>query len=136
VHTSAVRGPDHERTAEVAVRAVPDAGGLRHDLIEGRVDEVGELDLGHRPQAVQGHADADPHDHGLGQRRIDHPHLAELLHEPGGDPEHATPRTDVLAEYQDAVVGLHLVPQGVVERVDHVLLAHRPAPVTSLSLQT
>ena len=59
---------DHQRTSEVAVRAVAEPGRLGHDLIERGVDEVGELDLGDREQAVQGHADRDADDAGFGQR--------------------------------------------------------------------
>src|SRR6266542_3366598 len=72
---------------------------------------------------VDGTADA----RGLRERRVEHPLLAELVEEPGGDPEHPAPGADVLAEHHDAVVGLHLLLQRVVDGLDDVLLRHRPA---------
>ena len=127
VDAAAPRRADHQGAAEVAVGPVPDPGRLGHDLVERGMDEVGELDLGDGQQAVQGHPDGDPDDEGLGQRRVDDPLLAELLHEPLGDPEHAAARADVLAQDDDALVALHLVPEGVVDRGDDVLLGHESA---------
>ena len=57
VHAAAVWGADHQRHAEVTVRAVPDARRLLNDLVEGREDEVGELHLGDGEQAVDRHPD-------------------------------------------------------------------------------
>jgi hypothetical protein len=91
------------------------------------VDEVRELDLGDRQESVQGHADRDPDDAGLGQRRIDHAPLAELVEEPLRHAEDPAARRDVLAEYHDAFVRGHLVVQGVVDRRDDVLLRHSPS---------
>ena len=124
---------DDQRDAEVAVRPVADPRGLRHQLIERRVDEVGELDLRDREQPVERHADRDPDDAGLCERRVDDPLLAELGHPPVGDPEHAAPRADVFAQEHRAVVGHQLVVQGVADRGDDVLLGHASSANTCMS---
>src|SRR4029077_10138446 len=63
--------------------------------------------------------------------RVQDPHLAEFLEEVGGHPEHAAPSPDVLSEDEDAVVGLHLLPQRVVDGLDEVLLGHGCSPGSS-----
>ena len=115
---------DHQRHAEVAVRPVTHASGLGDDLVEGRMDEVGELDLRNGEHAVERHADRDADDAGLGERRVDHPLLAELVEESQGDAEDAAARPDVLAQDDDPIVGGHLVVQSVVDRRHDVLLGH------------
>jgi hypothetical protein len=50
VDASTARRADHQRAAEVSVRPVAHASGLADDLIERRMDEVGELDLGDRKE--------------------------------------------------------------------------------------
>ena len=54
-----------------------------------------------------GHADGDPADRELGERRIDHPLLAEFLQQALGRAEHAAVGADVLAEHHDALVLAH-----------------------------
>jgi hypothetical protein len=54
---AAVRRPDHHRAGVLAAAAVAHLRGFADDLVEGRVDEVEELDLGDRAHAVDGHAD-------------------------------------------------------------------------------
>src|SRR3982751_3414347 len=99
---------DDERRGVFAARAVAHLGQLVDDLIVGRVDEVGELDLGHRPHAVEGHSDGRADDAGFGQRRVDTALGAELLEEARGGPKYATETTDVLAQDQHAWVAAHL----------------------------
>ena len=48
VDAAAVRGADGHRHAVAVVRAVAHPRRLGHELVERRVDEVGELDLGDR----------------------------------------------------------------------------------------
>jgi hypothetical protein len=59
------------RRGEVARRAVAQARRLGHDLVGGRVDVVGELDLDHRAQAVGAHAHGGADDAALGDRRVE-----------------------------------------------------------------
>jgi hypothetical protein len=121
---AADRRADDDRARVLAARAVPELGQLVHDLIEGREDEVAELDLRHRAQAVQGHADRGADDAGLGQRRVDHAIAAELLEEAAGGAEHAAELADVLAEHDGARVLAHLQAQRVVDRLDDVHDGH------------
>ena len=110
------------------VRAIAHARRFGHDLVERRVDEVGELDLDDRQQPVQGHPDGDPDDPGFGQGCVDDAFFAELLHPSHGDAEHAAAVADVLAQEDDAVVGGHLVMQRVPDGRDQVLLGHASSP--------
>ena len=57
VDAAAARHADRDRRGEVAGRAVAQARRLRDDLVGGRIEVVGELDLDDRPQAVGAHAD-------------------------------------------------------------------------------
>ena len=61
-------------------------------------DEVGELHLGDRPQAVDGGPGRGSGDHALGQRRVEHPLLAVLGEQALGGAEDAALLADVLAE--------------------------------------
>ena len=128
MHPAAPRGAHDERAGEVAIGPVADARRLGDQLVERRVDEVGELDLGDGEQAVHRHPDRHPDDRGLGERRVDDACLAELLEETGRRAEDAATRADVLAQHQHAIVGLHGVPERVVDRLHDVLLGHRASP--------
>jgi hypothetical protein len=56
------RAPHHHGELEVAVGPIPHTSGLRDELVERRMDEVRELDLGNGDQVVEGHTDGQPHD--------------------------------------------------------------------------
>ena len=88
-------------TADPALVAVAQLGHLRHDLVEGRVDEPVELDLAHRPVAPNGQPDRRADDAGLGQRRVDHAAVAEVPLQTLGDAEHTAELPDVLAHEDD-----------------------------------
>src|SRR5438093_1329539 len=77
---------------------VPQRRRLVDDLIEAARDEVRELHLGDGPVAALRGADADPDDRRLGNRRVHHPHLAELVVQALGHAERAAVRPDVFAE--------------------------------------
>ena len=62
VDSSAEGRPDHDRHRPVAVRPIARARRLADDLVKSWVDEVRELDLRDRHQAVQGRADRDADD--------------------------------------------------------------------------
>src|SRR5687768_1571851 len=79
VHASPKRCSNDERAAELAIGAVADLGCLVHDLIEGRVDVIGELHLGDRLQPVHRGADRESGDAKLGERGRDDAGLAEPL---------------------------------------------------------
>ena len=70
----------------------------------GQRDEVGELELDDRPLAHPGGADRGADEALLGDRRVHHALLAELLDETLRDAERAAEVADVLAEQEDALV--------------------------------
>ena len=105
---AAVGCADGDRAGEGVVGAVAHPRGLAHDLVEGRHDEVRELDLGDRPQAVDGGADRGTHDHRLGQRRVQHAVAAELVVEAVRGQEDATLLAHVLAQDDHRRVAAHL----------------------------
>ena len=81
--------------------------GLRRhgqDRVERAGEEVRELDLDNRPLAHPGGADRRADEPLLGDRRVDHPVVAELLLQARGHPERAAEVTDVLAQQEHAVV--------------------------------
>ena len=104
VHAAAPRRPHHQRHLEVTVRPVVELGRLAHQLVEGGVDEVGELDLRDRAEAGERQPDPDADDGRLGERRVDHALVAELRVQPVGRAEHAAARPDVLAQDQHPLV--------------------------------
>ena len=120
VHAAAPRGAHDERHREVAVGAVVDLGRLAHQLVEGRVDEVGELDLGDGPHTRQRQPDGHTDDARLGQRRVEHARLAELGEQAVGGAEDAAPRAHVLAQHHHPLVGGHEVVEGGPHGLDHV----------------
>ena len=77
--------------------------------IEGAGDEVGELELDDGALAHPGGADRGADEPLLGDRRVHHAVLAELLEEAGRDAEGAAEDADVLPEQEDAVVLAHRV---------------------------
>ena len=95
---AAIRSPDGDRAAERAVGSIAQARRLADDLVEGWKDEVGELDLRHRSQPVDGGPDGRAHDQRLAERRVHHAVAAELGEEPVGGQEDAALQADVLAQ--------------------------------------
>ena len=90
---------DRHRRPELAGAAIAQPRELADDLVVGRIDVVGELDLGDRPQAVDAHADRRADDAALGDRRVEHAVLAVLALQAVGDAEHAAEVAHVLAEH-------------------------------------
>ena len=125
VDAAAVRRPDRHRHAVAVVRAVAHPRRLGHDLVERREDEVGELDLGDRPQAVDRGADRGADDHRLGQRRVDDAVVAELGPQAVGGQEHAALLADVLAQDDDRLVAAHLVGERLADGVDERARRHQ-----------
>ena len=125
VDAAAVRSADGHRDAEAVVRAVPHPCGLGQDLVEGREDEVRELDLGHGPQAIHRGTDRGAHDHRFGQRRVDDPVIAELGPQAVRDQEHAALLADVLTQHDHARIAPHFVGQRLPDRLDEGLEGHQ-----------
>jgi len=125
---AAVRGADDHRDVVAVVGAIAHPGRLGHDLVERREDEVGKLDLAHRPQPVDGRPDRRADDHRFGERRIDHPLVAELRPQPVGREEHAALLADVLAKDDDRRVAAHLLGEGLADGVDERARRHQSTP--------
>src|SRR2546430_16268417 len=112
------RRADRHRDGELASGAVPHLGGLGHDLVEGRVDEIHELDFRDRTQAVQGHPDRGADDPAFREGRVEDA-VRELVQEALRAPEDAAVPADVFSEDDHAVVPPHLFAQCVVDRLHH-----------------
>ena len=128
VDPAAVRRADGHRHAVAVVRAVAHPGRLGHDLVERREDEVGELDLRHRAQAVDGGPDGGTDDHRFRQRGVDDAVVAELRPQTVSGEEDAALLADVLAQHDDRLVPPHLVGEGLADGVDERAGRHQPAP--------
>ena len=87
------------------------------DLVHRQQREVDRHQLDDRAQAGHRRADAHADDRVLGDRRVAHALLAELLEQPGGDLEGAVEDADVLAHQEHVLVALHLLAQRLVERL-------------------
>ena len=125
VDAAAVWRSDGDGTAEGAVGAIAQARRLADDLVEGRKDEVGELDLRHRPQPVDRRPDRGPDDERLGERRIDDALAAEFAEEPVGGQEDAALPADVLAQDDHRLVASHLVGERLADGLDQGPDGHR-----------
>ena len=118
-NAAAVRGADHHRAGVFAAGAVPHLRGFADDLVEARVDEVEELDLGDRAHAVEGHADAGAENATLAERRVEAAGFAELFVQAHGGAKDPALLADVFAEHDHAVVVLHLGAHRIVDGLEH-----------------
>ncbi len=109
--------PHHDRHLQLALAAEVQLGQLGHELVETGEDEPVELDLADRPEAADRQPDGGADDPGLGQWRVQHAVLAEVLLQAVGDPEDAAELADVLAHHQDLRVALQRRAQAHVQRL-------------------
>src|SRR3546814_7518282 len=72
-----------------------------YELIERRIDVIGELHFDDRPQSVGAHADRRAENAAFGDRRVEYAGLAVFLLQTGRGAEHADEIADVLAEDHD-----------------------------------
>ena len=124
VHSATERRADDDRHPPVTVGPVAGPGGLADDLVKGRVDEVGELDLRDRDQAVEGGADRHTHDCGFRQGCVQHPRLAEARVETVGRAEYAAFLAHVFAQHEHPLVSLHLLGDRRTHGLDHPHPSH------------
>ena len=120
VDATASRHAHGDRCGELGTRPVAQASRLGDQLVHARVDVVGELDLGDRPQPIGAHPDGDADDPAFGDRGVEHSVRPVLRLQAFGAAEDAAEVADVLAEDDDVVVTLeHHVerrPDGDVHR--------------------
>src|SRR6185436_11489743 len=124
---AAARHADDHRRRELAAATVTDASELTHDLVVRGIHVIRELDFGDRLQTIHRHADRRGDDTAFGDRRIDHPMLAELLLQPVGAAKHAAEVANVLAQYDDRRVALHQRVHRRVQGLNHVHAWHGSA---------
>src|SRR5436305_902102 len=96
----------------------------RDELVPGAGDEVGELHLRDGTHTHDRRARARADDRRLGQRRVDHAPVPELLLEAERDLERAAVDADVLADHEHALVAPHLGAQPVGDRLQIRELGH------------
>ena len=104
---AAVGRANHQRTAIVAVGAVARFGRFADDLVERRIDEVGELNLGDRPQPLHRHPDGDADNRRFRQRHVDDALRAELFEKAPCNKKDVPTRPDVFTDDKHAFVGHH-----------------------------
>ncbi len=100
----ALRHAHDQRHRRLAAEHVVDVGRVVDDLVEREQREVDRHQLHHRTQAGHRRADAHADDRVLGDRRVAHAALAELLQQAVGDLEGAAEHADVLAHQHHALV--------------------------------
>ena len=115
---AAARGANDDRHRRAAAVPVAQRRRLVDDLVEAARDEVGELHFGDRSIASQRCADADPDNRRLGDRRVEHTHLAELVEQPLRGAERAAVRADVLAEDEDLRVAAHFFGERLADCIE------------------
>ena len=81
----AVGAAEHDRAVHLAAGHVERLGGRIDDLVDGLHGEVEGHELDDRLQARHGRADAEAGEAVLGDRRVDHPLVAELLQQVAAD---------------------------------------------------
>ena len=129
VDAAAAGHADGHRRDELAHRAVAQARRFRHDLVGGRIEIVGELDLAHRPQAVGAHAHRHADDAALGDRRVEHARAAVLGLQALGAAEHSAEIAHVLAEHHHVAVTLQHHIHGRAQSLDHGHRRGRRTPI-------
>lgn len=112
----ACRHADREPAAMHArcAGAVAVLGGLVDDLVEGGEHVVCELDLGHGLHALCGGADGEAYEPLLAEGRVEDALCAKVGGEVHGAAEDAA-ELDVLAEHEDALVGLQSMAECFVD---------------------
>ena len=124
-------GAHDERHGDLSAVDVAEFGGVVEQLVEGGADEVDVHDLGDGAEPGDGCADGSADEPGLGEGGVDDPLASEAWQQSFGDAEGAAPGVggvgidvvasgaagDVLAEQDDAWVGIHLLAECFVDGV-------------------
>ena len=121
---AAARRAYGHRGEEFAGAAIAKARQFAHDLIERRINIIGELNFRDRPQPVHAHADGGGDDAALGDRRIEHAVFAVLALQTFGRAEHAAEIADVLAHQHDRGIAPEHDVHGGIQRLNHVHAGH------------
>src|SRR6185369_12481965 len=118
---------------EIACAPIAEPRGFRHELIEGGVDIVGELDLRHGPKSVSRHADSHADNAPFVYGRVEYTGLAIFRLQPLGRLEHAPEIADVLAHHDDIGIAAHHHVERAVDCLEHRHAGHSFSPAASRS---
>jgi hypothetical protein len=99
MNAAAMWHADHHRAMHATPCTMSQPAHVIHDLIDGRVDETHELDLGHRLHALCRQAHAHSRNHVFGKRGVLHAIGAEALDQSGSRAEYAATLADVLTQH-------------------------------------
>ena len=136
VHARTHRGADHHRAGALAAEHVAELRDLVVELVHAHADEVGEHDLGHRPQPGQRRPRRRADDGRLTDGRIDDASGAKARQQALGDTEDSARRLaltrgspgaarDILTEHNDPRITGHLLVKSLVDGIPHGKLRHR-----------
>ena len=114
-----VRSAEHDRAAHLAARHIERLGRRIDDLVDRLHGEVEGHELDDRLQAGERRADAQAGKAVLGDRRVDHALVAELLQQSLRDLVGALIFGDLLAHHEHILVAPHLLGHGVAQRFAH-----------------
>src|SRR5258706_15900872 len=95
---------DHDFAGVVTARAVAVLGQLVDDLIVGRPNEIGELNLADRLHAVEPHTDGTTDDAVRAERSVDDAFVTELFEQALRDAKHAAHLADIFAQHHDDAI--------------------------------
>ena len=125
---AAIRRADDHRHGPLAVGAVAHFGSFVDDLVESRVNKVGELDFADRAHAIECRADADADNGGFGQRRIDHALAAVFFEQAHCCAEHAAALAHVFADDKHVLVARQFFIHGLADGFDQGNFSHGAPP--------
>src|SRR5262249_54874383 len=114
---AAARRADDQWTAGLATEHVVDLGGVVDDLVHRQQAEVDRHDLHDRPRAGHRRADRRADEALLGDRRVAHALLAELLQQALGDAVGPVEHPDLLAQDEHPVIAGQLLAQREPQRL-------------------
>ena len=126
VNAAAIGRAQHHRAGQAPARARSEARGVVGELIDRRIDEAGELNLGDGAKALRRKTGRDPGNADLRERRIEDALRAEAREQPVGGAKYATVGADILAEHDHPRIGAHRARQREIDRLHQIHLNHFP----------
>jgi hypothetical protein len=119
--------PDGDRYAGLAACHIAHLGRLIDDFVHGAGDEIEIHQLDHRPHAGHRGADSKADDARLGDRRFEDAAGKAFINALGHG-VWAAVHDDVFADDEDLVIALHLLVQGLAQRIAETDRSHAWAP--------
>ena len=127
------RTPKHHGNPDLPATHVEQLGGAIDDLIQRQDGEVEGHELDDGPEAEHGRAHSEPRETELADGGVHDPLVSEALEQALGDLVGAVVLGHLLTQEENGVVSLHLLGEGLVQRVSirqfcHWSLDYRPRP--------